>query len=467
MPSFQFIGQYLGRSKNVGTVRYVNLFPHQTQDGRMVAFGTPGTVRLAQLGGLPIRGMLVMGDYLYIATGTAFYRMDSTYAVTQVGTLDTASGNVQMASNGQQLIIVDGSYGYIWTPGTSTFAKITSAAFPAASSVCFLDGYFIVNAVNTNTFFYSGLYDGFSWNALDYNAAEAAPDNVVGVLATFGFLYVFGQYTTELWYDAGDPLSVFRRADGMVNNVGLLAPASAAKVGDTGNMVCWLATSNAGRGYVVASAGGSQTQRISTPEIEYLWAQYETLSDAVAYGYTTEGHTFYVLTFPTANTTWVYDFQTQAWHERSTNGGRHVGQNYAFFTDIHVIGSGLDGSVYQMHMDTYDDAGLAIQRTLISPTMGDDDTGLVSYLSMQVDMERGMGLPSGQGSDPKLMLAWSDDSGHSWCDEIMGGIGQQGNYTLRVIFRRLGRSFRRTWRVRISDPVKVVIQSAVIKTRVS
>lgn len=552
MPTFQFVGQYQGRSSNVGALRYVNLFPHATQDNRVVLFGTPGLSQLAALGPLPIRGQLVMGDYLYVVSFQTLYQIDSTMTATAVGTLSTNVGNVSMAHNGQQLMIVDGTFGYIYTPkpyvltavsianagagyavndiltvsggvygtqsqikvtgvsggviagisiqtagayataptnplsvtgGTGTgatftgtftataktpgvFTKINTVAanFPVADTVCFLDGYFIVNAHNTNTYFYSALYDGLTWDALDYNAAESAPDNVVAVASTFGFLYVFGSDTTEIWYDAGDPLTVFRRADGMVTNVGLLAQFSIAKIGETGNVICWLGTTPQGRGFAVANSGGGQTQRISTPEVEYQWAQYSTLSDAVGYGYMTEGHTFYVLNFPTANATWVYDFTTQTWHERSYNDGRHLSQNYAFFNNNHVVGSYIDGTLYRMHMDTYDDAGTPIQRTVISPTLGDDDTGLVSYQSFQVDMERGVGIPTGQGSDPQVMLSWSDDAGHTWCDEIMGGFGSQGVYDLRVIFRRLGRSFRRTFKLRISDPVKVVILSAVVKT---
>ena len=468
MPIQQFVGQYQGRSSNVGALRYVNLFPHVTQDQRIVLFGTPGISQELYIGAQPIRGMLVMGDYLYIVSSGVLYKgsydLSGNLVTTNVGALSTFTGNVSMASNGQQLMIVDGTYGYIYVPSTNTFTQITAPDFPKCNTVAFLDGYFIVDAVGTNTYYFSALYDGLSWDALDYNAAESAPDNVVAVASTFGFLYVFGQQTTEIWYDSGDPLTVFTRADGMVSNVGLLATYSVAKVGETGNLICWLATTPQGRGFLVANSGGGANQRISTPEVEYEWAQYSTLSDAVAYGYMTEGHVFYVITFPTANKTWVHDFTTQQWHERSTNNGRHWSQNYAFYNNKHLVGSYSDGRIFRMSMDIYADVSYPIQRTLISPTLGDDDIGLVSYQSYQVDMERGVGLPTGQGANPEVMLSWSDDSGHTYCNEIMGGFGAQGNYDLRVIFRRLGRSFRRTWKLRISDPVKVVILNATVKT---
>lgn len=464
MPSFQFVGQYLGRSSNVGAVRYVNLFPHITQDQRVVVFGCPGLTQLGTLGGNPCRGLHVMGGILYALSGNGLYALNDTFTPSLVGTIGSVAGVVSMADNGQQLIIVDGVSGYVYTPSTGVMAQITAEGWPVASSVCFLDGYFIVNQSGKNFFNFSTLYDGLAWDALDYNAAEAAPDAVVAVASIFGFLYVFGSETLEIWYDAGDALTVFRRADGMLSNTGLLAPKSVAKVGDTGTLLCWLATSPQGSGYAVANAGGATMVRISTPEVEYAWAQYPVLSDARAFGYTIEGHIFYQITFPSANATWVYDFTTKQWHERQTGQNRHLAECYAFFANRHVVGSYLDGKLYEVRMDKYDDAGQAIQRELVSPTLGDDDTGLVSYQSFQVDMERGVGLASGQGQIPEVMLSWSSDGGHSWCDEITGGIGAQGVYDLRVIFRRLGRSFRRTWKIRVSDPVKVVFLNAVVKT---
>jgi hypothetical protein len=80
-------------------------------------------------------------------------------------------------------------------------------------------------------------------------------------------------------------------------------------------------------------------------------------------------------------------------------------------------------------------------------------------------METGVGLDGGvQGSDPKAMLQWSDDGGHSWSNERWAGVGKIGKAKKRVIWRRLGSSRDRVYRVMISDPVKVVLIGAEITT---
>lgn len=77
-----------------------------------------------------------------------------------------------------------------------------------------------------------------------------------------------------------------------------------------------------------------------------------------------------------------------------------------------------------------------------------------------MDIEGGVGLVSGQGGDPLLMLDWSDDGGHTWSSSVQGGMGRLGDYGRRLIFNRLGSSYGRNYRLTISDPVKRVILGA-------
>lgn len=72
---------------------------------------------------------------------------------------------------------------------------------------------------------------------------------------------------------------------------------------------------------------------------------------------------------------------------------------------------------------------------------------------LQIDMETGVGLSSGQGSDPQVMVSWSDDGGHTWSNEHWVSAGRMGEYTARVILRNLGRTRDRVYRVVVSDPV--------------
>ena len=71
-------------------------------------------------------------------------------------------------------------------------------------------------------------------------------------------------------------------------------------------------------------------------------------------------------------------------------------------------------------------------------------------------METGVGLASGQGSNPQVMLRVSRDGGHSWSSTLTAALGKVGEYARRVLWRRLGRSRDFTFELSVSDPAKVV-----------
>jgi hypothetical protein len=107
--------------------------------------------------------------------------------------------------------------------------------------------------------------------------------------------------------------SPLQRIQGAFNELGCAAPYSVAKMD---NGLFWLGRDRRGEG-IVYRANGYSGVRISTHAVEWQIQQYADMSDAIAYTYQQDGHSFYVLVFPSANTTWVYDAATQAWHERA------------------------------------------------------------------------------------------------------------------------------------------------------
>ena len=74
-----------------------------------------------------------------------------------------------------------------------------------------------------------------------------------------------------------------------------------------------------------------------------------------------------------------------------------------------------------------------------------------------------MGLNSGQGSDPQVMLRWSDDGGHTFSNEHWKSMGAIGKYGKRTIWRRLGATMKirdRVYEVSGTDPVRIYIMGA-------
>jgi hypothetical protein len=300
---------------------------------------------------------------------------------------------------------------------------------------------------------------------LDFASAEGSPDGVVGLIVDHREVWIFGTNSVEVWYDAGTQDFPLQRIQGAFNEIGC---ASAYTIAKMDNGVFWLGSDARGRG-IVYRANGYTGQRISTHAVEWHIQQYGSLSDALAYTYQQDGHAFYVLIFPNANTTWVYDVATQAWHERAgwNNGEftRHRSNCQMVFNNEIIVGDFENGNIYSFDMEVYADNS-QIQKWLRSwralPT-GQNNLKRTTHHSLQLDCEAGVGLNLGQGSDPQVMLRWSDDGGHTWSNEHWSPLGKIGAYGQRTFWRRLGMTLKlrdRVYELSGTDPNKIAIMGA-------
>ena len=458
---------YVARSVNAADNRMVNLFPEIVPDGgKQPAFlqRAPGLRELVQFPTGPIRGLWTFGDYAYAVAGTRFYQIDSDWNYVDKGGVP-GSNPVNMVDNGTQLFIADGPTGYIYNASTDVFAQITDPDFAGAVGVGFIDGYFVFNEPNSQKFWVTALYDGSSVEPLDFASAEGSPDDLVTLIVDHREVWLFGQTSVEVWYNAGLPDFPLARIQGAFNEIGCQAPYSVAKLD---NALFWLGKDARGNGIVYKSKGYTG-ERVSTHAVEWQIQQYSTLADAVAYTYQQDGHAFYVLNFPTANTTWVYDVSTGVWHERAgwenSQFTRHRGQCQMNYNNEIVIGDYVAGVLYAYDMTVYVEAN-SIQRWLRSwralPT-GQNNLTRTAQHSLQLDCESGVGLAAGQGSNPQVVLRWSDDGGHTWSNEHWKSMGQIGQYGKRVIWRRLGMTQKlrdRVYEISGTDPVKIAIMGA-------
>jgi hypothetical protein len=459
---------YVARSVNAADARMVNLFPEIVPEaGKEPAFlnRAPGLKLEVAVGNGPIRGLWVLAGSMYVVSGSQLYKVTPAYATTLIGTVSGTSGPVSMADNGTQLFVACNGPSFIYNSLTNVFQQITDPDFPGAVTVGYLDGYFVFNEPNSQKIWVTALLEGTQVDPLDFASAEGSPDGVVGIIVDHGQLWVYGTNSIEVWYNSGNADFPFSRIQGAFNELGCAAAYSLAKMD---NGLFWLGKDARGQG-MVYRANGYSGQRISTHAIEWHIQQYGNLSDAIGYTYQQDGHSFYVLIFPAANTTWVYDVATQAWHERAgfANGSftRHRSNCQAFFGTKVMVGDYQNGNVYSFDLDDYSDNG-SIQKWLRSwralPT-GQNNLKRTAHHSLQLDCESGVGLNLGQGSDPQVMLRWSDDGGHTWSNEHWVSIGKIGEYYRRAIWRRLGMTLKlrdRVYEVSGTDPVKIAIVGA-------
>ena len=462
---------YVARSVNAADNRMVNLFPEVVPEGgKEPAFlqRAPGLNFLQTIGTGPIRGLWAHqtnGSDFYVVSGNGFYKVTGLTATPRLLGTVIGTGPVSIADNGTQLFIAANGPSYIYNEVTDTFGPITDPDFPGAVTVSYLDGYFVFNEPNSQKIWVTQLLDGTSIDPLDFASAEGSPDGVVAVLTDHRELWVFGTDTAEVWYNTGGLDFPLTRIQGAFNEIGCAAPYSVAKMD---NQIYWLGKDARGQG-IVYRAAGYMGQRISTHAIEWQMQEYPDLSDAVGYTYQQDGHSFYVLNFPTANTTWVYDVATGAWHERAafSNGEfyRHRGNNMCSFNGNIIIGDYENGNIYTFDLNVYADNGQP-QKWLRSwralPTGANNLTRTAQH-AMQLDCETGVGINSGQGSNPQAMLRWSDDGGHTWSNEHWKSMGRIGRFGFRTIWRRLGMTLKirdRVYEVSGTDPVRIYIMGA-------
>ena len=358
---------YVARSVNAADSRMVNLFPEMVPEaGKQPAFlqRCPGLALRTTIGDGPIRGMWWHDVYLYVVSGSTFYQVTSNWTATAKGTV-LGSGLVTMADNGSQIFIAADPLGYIYNTSTGVFAQITDPDFPGASVVDYLDGYFVFIQPNSQRIWVTALLDGTSIDPLDFVSAEGDPDNIFGMIVDHREVWIFGTNTTEVWYNAGLSDFPLVRIQGAFNEIGCAARYSVAKMN---NQVYWLGKDARGQG-IIYQANGYMGQRISTHAVEWQIQQYGDLSDAIAYTYQQDGHSFYVLIFPSVGKTWAYDATTGAWHERAgwENGNwtRQRGATQVVYNGEVLVGDYANGNVYAYDLDVYTDNGAA-QRWLRS-----------------------------------------------------------------------------------------------------
>jgi hypothetical protein len=462
-----FIGpSYKLNSVNVDCQRCINLYPELDELGtgkeKEIAslVGTPGLTLLQTIGLGPIRGMHRSSDgQFFVASGNKLYQVSSLWATTELGTLNSSTGHVSMADNGVTLMVVDEPSAYTVILSTLVFAQVTDPDYLGASQVTYQDGYFIFLEPDSGSFFISGLAD-VTFDALDIGTAEGLPDNLISIISDHRDLWLLGEKSIEVFFNSGNSDFPFERIQGAFIEHGCAAKNSVQKMN---NSVYWLGSDDKGSG-MVFQAKGFQPQRISTHAVEQAIQSYSDISDAVAWTYQENGHHFYVLNFPSADTTWVFDSSTNLWHERVfLNQGqfeRHRADCHAFVFDTHVVGDYETGKIYELSSDVYSDNGAEIARERVSPHLSEDLVRMF-YDTFQLDIQSGVGLDgTQQGTNPQAMLQFSDDGGHSWSNEKWASLGKIGQTKARAIWRKLGASRDRVFKVRITDPVKVVLIGA-------
>jgi hypothetical protein len=417
-----------------------------------------GSPTLTLPGEVPNGLVITSGGTLTAVTGN----IPPTTTIINVNTIPDPNVTITMSASASGTSAAD-----TLTLSIPVFGQITDPGFLGTTRIMFIEGWLGFNQPGTRTIYTTGptpyqlLFPG-----LFYSLKDSSTDNAITHQENNREWWVIGERTTEVWYNAGNAIFSFSRVPGVGPQIGCSAPFSLTRMGLS---LVWLGKNEQGENVVVQSVQYNW-QRISNHAVETAIASYTVISDAIGYAYEEAGHLFYVITFPTADTTWVYDGTASqqlgkpCWHQRDSfdpgNGlyHRHRGNCYMDFADMRIVGDYQNGQLMQMSRSYYTEVGNPLRAQRRSKHVWKPDARTrVAQSSLQIEFTPGVGLGGTpgvtQGQNPQAMLRWSDDGGFTWSHEHWRSIGIQGAYKNRAKWNRLGRARDRVYEISFSDPV--------------
>lgn len=365
----------------------------------------------------------------------------------------------------------DGSNTLVWVDKGLRFLDVTSQLAGTPIQTDYSDGYFVVIFQDKNKFQISAILDGTTWPELQVNAVSVFPENIVSIIVSHRELWVFGSQHIQPYQDTGSD-EIFDVIPGALIDTGIASTFGRNLVDNT---VFWISEDQRGARQAWR-ANGYTPLRISTHAVETALSSYSSdqISNLVSYSYQDGGHLFWVLYIPGTDCTWVYDVAENLWHKRaewiteSGTYGPHRSWNHSYAFGKHLVGDWESGNLYEMNLNFYDDNGATIRRLRQTPTIV-NEMAWIYHAELMVDFATGLGpqppLLDGDGNPrpPQAMLQWSNDRGSTWSNEHICGCGFAGEYNTRVIWRRLGRSRYRVYRLTVSDPIPWTIVDAYLR----
>ncbi|MDH4327381.1 MAG: hypothetical protein OEV77_02575 [Nitrospira sp.] len=415
----------------------MNVIPVMVEN-KIHGWKRPGLAEHIDLGtGAPVDGLYFLEQTrvaLAVSAGRVFKITDAYGAVSELtgSTALLSNAPVKFAGDATRVVMANG--GRMVYTDLATLTTMADADAPTAvTHLAALDGYILANVGGSGMMMFSDLNDLTSWQALSFFSAESKPDPVVAIDEGFREIIALGRETVEFWINDGQ--NPFSRIQGSAQPFGTSAAYSLALVGST-----WMWLDHKRR---FVSMQGRQVVPVSSP-YDRVIQRYQAVDDAVGYATTIDGMPLYVLNFPTAGETLVYNYMSQHWHKWGYWVGaqglyqRYRGLSYCYATawNQHLVGDRQNGKVYLAARGVYADAGDPI-RSLVR-------TGHISH-GMHADKQSDIvrlhckrGVASSDVTDPQIILRRRINNRPQWGHERWKSLGQAGQHTPYIDWKRNG-----------------------------
>ena len=462
-------GFYQSESLPISAQRCIGWFPviPQTANAlsKAVLFNTPGQKAFISLSGIN-RGQHVMAEINFAVSGNTLFQVNKDKTSTPITDIDIeGSGIVSMADNGTKLVIVvPGGKSYVYD-GTD-LVEITDTDFRVSDTVSFKDGFFVFTASDGTVFFNSALNDPLNYRALDFGTAELDPDKIVASHVTHNELYIIGIETIELFQNIGGSGFPFQRIQGANIQKGAHATFGIVGLDETFAFV------GGGKDELTSIyqvADSNSAFKIATAAIDNAIQKFtkEEISNCVAMTYFDRGSQIAIFTFTSdriPGKTFAYNATTSrlsgipVWFEFQTGvDDDEWNVNSIVVAYGKILAGTTSGDIVELDKNTETDLGKTILREFTtSPLSNQDEPLFISEIKLW--MEAGVGLTSGDGSDPSVSMDSSKD-GKIFGNDRLRKIGKIGEFGQQTVWRRNGRTAAfKIWRFRVTDPIKPIIR---------
>ena len=295
-----------------------------------------------------------------------------------------------------------------------------------------------------------------------------------------GTLFVFGERSYAILTMEDSEYQLKNTLMG--NNIGIAAPQSLAK---TENELCWLGSGDDGHNGIWSVAIDGKPKKISTFALDREIQAMRKTDDAFGFGYNYAGHHFYVITFPSSDKTFVYDFDTGTWHNRSTRDALLDIDHFWFPVFAHqfngqvYLGNYENNCLMKVVADKHTEwDGRPIRRLRRTPIITSD---LANFIVNEFRIECNVGtteqvnpfedmsvdhtgqVPDNAGYNPAVMARFSSDGGNTWQALDDAFMGRTGEYNYLCQWLGLGMARMGVIEVSLTAPVDFVITSSKIR----
>ncbi len=451
---------YEARSVPVSAQRTVNFYPERNKDGlsEFILMPWPGRKAFSSGSGND-RGMHIFQDKIYKVSGVTLIEINAAGTQTSRGTI-AGSNFCSFADNGTTMMITNGLTPYSFSGTTLT---LLTAITTNPKAVTYLNLQFIIDGDD-------GKYavsnpDSVVFNALNVAEPESSSDVLVSPFVFNQILYLFSTETIEPTDNIGTGNPPFARIDGgILEGVGCLSPFG---VTITPNFMYFVSFDG-----VANRISGFRAEPITPPAVSRLFQTY-TLDTYKAYTITFDSQRFVVFAFDEA--TWVFSEQlnllsddpSKWWFELEDRGNRWPVMSYVSLFGKRLAAS--DGDVLELDFDTFTDDGNTIIRERVLAVIAGETFGdprrFLEMAKLYLTLEAGIGLNTGQGSDPQIMVQASTDGGKTYGKETWIDIGRLGEFNTDVEWSNQVQFKQLAIRLRMSDPIAWTLYKGSIDLR--